>query len=108
LTGAAPGCIHFRMTAEEFGFEICLPLSVPVRPSGRVRPGVLKGARVAQVVYRGGYEGLGGAWREFEEWIRAAGHRMAPDLRERYVVGPESGSDAGAWRTELNRPLVTP
>ena len=39
-------------------------------------------------------------------WIEAEGHIPREDLWEIYAVGPESGQDASAWRTELNCPLV--
>jgi effector-binding domain-containing protein len=60
---------------------------------------------VARTVYHGDYEGLHGAWGEFEAWIAESGHTSAADLWERYVVGPESSPDPANWRTELNRPL---
>lgn len=51
------------------------------------------------------YEGLPGAWAEFEAWIAASGHKTASDLWEVHTVGPESSSNPDDWRTELNRPL---
>ena len=62
--------------------------------------------RVVRTVYHGGYEGLGKAWGEFMDWISAQGLKTADDLWESYLVGPESGDDAAAYRTQLNRPLL--
>jgi effector-binding domain-containing protein len=97
---------HLRMNPEVFDFELSVPVAAPVSPVGRVTMGQLPAARVARTVYHGPYEGLPAAWREFEAWIAAEGHKPAPDLWECYVAGPESGPDPGTWRTELNRPLV--
>jgi effector-binding domain-containing protein len=97
---------HLRMDPEVFDFEICVPVTSPVAPAGRVRPGQLPAARVARTVYHGPYEGLSDAWGEFMGWIEAQGHTPAPDLWECYVAGPESSPDPAAWRTELNRPLL--
>jgi len=97
---------HFRMSAQEFEFEVGVPVTGPVAPAGRVHGGALPATTVARTVYRGPYEGLGPAWGEFDEWIRAHGHKPAPDLWECYVKGPESGPDAAKWETELNRPLA--
>jgi len=97
---------HLRMDPATFDFEVGVPVSSPVVPTGRVRPGQLPAARVARTVYHGGYEGLGGAWGEFDAWLKANGHRTAPNLWECYVVGPESGPDPAGWRTQLNRPLI--
>ena len=60
----------------------------------------------ARTYYHGPYEGLGGAWGEFSDWIAANGLRPAPDLWESYVTGPESSPDPANWRTELIRPLL--
>ena len=96
---------HFTMDAARFDFEIGVPVKSAVRPAGRVRPGSLPAARVARTVYHGDYEGLGAAWGEFEQWLKANGHTPAPDLWEVYLAGPESNPDPSRWRTELNRPL---
>jgi effector-binding domain-containing protein len=97
---------HLRMDPDVFDFEICVPVATRVAAAGRVQPGELRAATVARTVYRGSYEGLSAAWAELMRWIAAQGHTPALDLWERYVAGPESGPDAAAWQTELNRPLV--
>lgn len=97
---------HLRMDPATFDFEVGVPVSAPVAPTGRVKPGQLPAAKVARTVYSGGYEGLGAAWGEFGAWIKANGHTPAPNLWECYVTGPESGPDSAKWRTELIRPLV--
>ena len=97
---------HHRMTPDTFDFEIGVPVSAPVRDTGRVTNGILPAGRVARTVYHGSYEGLGGAWRAFEKWIESSGYRAAPNLWERYLSGPDASPDAASWRTELNRPLL--
>jgi effector-binding domain-containing protein len=97
---------HLRMDPATFDFEICVPVSRPVTPAGRVQPGELPAAKVARTVYRGPYEGLGAAWGELMAWIAANGHTPREDLWECYVAGPESSADPADWRTELNRPLA--
>jgi effector-binding domain-containing protein len=61
---------------------------------------------VARTVHHGGYEGLPLAWGKFLAWVADGGHTPAPDLWERYLVGPESSPDPADWRTELNQPLL--
>lgn len=97
---------HLKMEPDTFDFEIGVPVTAPVTPTGRVTAGSLPAAKVARTVYHGGYEGLGEAWGEFGGWIEAQGLTAAPNLWEVYVVGPESGPDAAGWRTELYRPLI--
>ncbi|HEX4945025.1 MAG TPA: GyrI-like domain-containing protein [Usitatibacteraceae bacterium] len=97
---------HFRMDPATFDFEVGVPVTAPVTPVGRVKPGHLPAATIARTVYHGPYEGLGAAWGEFEAWLKANGHALAPNLWECYVAGPESSPDPANWRTELNRPLA--
>ena len=97
---------HLKMDPDTFDFEIGVPVTAPVAPTGRVQAGQLPAAKVARTVYHGAYEGLGAAWGEFTAWVEANGHTPASNLWEYYVVGPESGPDPASWRTELNRPLV--
>lgn len=96
---------HLRMDPEVFDFEIGVPVTGDVTPSGRVEAGELRAATVARTVYHGPYEGLGDAWGEFDAWLSDNGHEPAPDLWETYVTGPETTQDPTGWRTELNRPL---
>jgi effector-binding domain-containing protein len=84
---------HLRMDPNVFDFEVGVPVSKPVSPMGRVRPGQVPATTVARTVYHGVYEGLGSAWGEFDGWITADGHTPGPDLWECYVAVPESCPD---------------
>jgi len=97
---------HLKRPDTSFDFEICVPVATRFVPNERVRSGEWPAMNVVRTVYRGGYEGLGAAWGEFEGWIVTHGYRPAQDLWERYLVGPESGNDSSKWVTELNRPLA--
>ena len=96
---------HLKMDPATFDFQICVPVSAPIKASGRVQPGERAARQVARTVYQGPYEELGAGWGEFMEWIETNGHQPATDLWESYLVGPESSSNPADWRTELNRPL---
>jgi effector-binding domain-containing protein len=97
---------HLRMDPSVFDFEICVPVTAPIDPVGRVEPGRWPVTTVARTIFHGDYEGLGAAWSEFNAWIASKGYTPRPDLWECYVAGPESSPDPSGWRTELNRPLV--
>jgi effector-binding domain-containing protein len=97
---------HFKMDPATFDFEICVPVTAPVTPVGRVRAGAFPVVTVARTSYHGGYEGLGAAWGEFKNWIAANGHTAGPDIYECYAVGPESSPNPADWRTELHQPLL--
>jgi len=97
---------HLRLHPATFDFELSVPVAKQVTPAGRVQPGEWPAMRMATAVYQGGYEGLGAAWKEFDAWIWAERLAPADDLWERYVAGPEAGSDPADWRTELSRRLV--
>ena len=97
---------HLRMNPDTYDFEIGVPVTAPISAAGRVKPGQLPAATVAQTVYHGPYEGLGAAWGEFMAWIAAEGYTPGPGLWECYVAGPEASPDPADWRTELNRPVT--
>ena len=97
---------HLKITPEAFDFEIGVPVASSVADAGRVRPSTWPAMKVARTVYRGPYQGLAAAWGELDAWVKANGHEAGPDLWECYLVGPESGSDPAAWRTELDRPIA--
>lgn len=99
---------HFKMHPDIFDFEVGVPVPTPITASGRVVAATLPATRVARAVYRGPYEGLGSGWGEFMDWMEEEGLKPADELWEFYVAGPETGPDASAWRTELNRPLKLP
>jgi effector-binding domain-containing protein len=97
---------HLKMDPAQFDFEICVPVTAPVKAVGRVKSGSWPAMKVARTTLRGGYEQLGDAWGQFQGWLKANGHKAAPDIYERYVAGPESSSNPADWRTELNSPLA--
>ncbi len=96
---------HFKMDPAIFDFEVGVPVSEPITPTGRVQAGHLPASRVARAVLHGDYQGLGPAWGELDAWIKAEGHTRGPGLWEVYLAGPEASADPASWRTELNRPL---
>src|ERR1700759_3128598 len=97
---------HNRKPAENFDFEISVPVQSPVKAIGRVKPSVLPARKVARKSYCGGYEGLGAGWGEFHAWLSAQGLKTTPDFWESYLIGPEIGPDGSKYQTELNAPLV--
>lgn len=96
---------HWRMDPKVFDFEIGVPVAQSVIAAGRVKPSELPATTVARTVYHGDYEGLGGAWQEFVDWIVAHGHTPAEWLWETYLTDPAANPDPGSWRTELTKPL---
>jgi effector-binding domain-containing protein len=97
---------HFRRPTDTFDFEICVPVSQPIAPDGRVVPGTWPAMKVARTIFQGNYSGLPAAWGEFQAWIADNGHKTAIDLWERYLINPDSTPNPADWRTELNRPLI--
>jgi effector-binding domain-containing protein len=97
---------HLAMPSDVFDFEIAFPADREVKPAGRVVASEVPAMRVARTVYRGPMEGLGSAWGELQEWIKANGHAAQPRMFERYLVGPGDTPDPSKWQTELNWPLA--
>jgi effector-binding domain-containing protein len=97
---------HTRLDPLVFEFEIGVTLARAPVAAGRMRPATWPAMTAARTVYQGPFEGLHAAWAEFGAWIVANGHPQAPDLWERYLLGPDASPDPAAWRTELIRPLL--
>src|ERR1700730_16517504 len=84
---------HLKMSPDICDFELGVPVSAPVKATGRVKPGQLPAVKVARAVYSGPYDGLPSAWGEFDKWMRANGHKQAGSLWELYSLGPQSTPD---------------
>jgi len=97
---------HLKLEPGIFDFEVSVPVSAPIKASGRVKPSEWPAMKVARTVYTGPYEGLPLAWGEFMEWVESNGHEPAEDVWEAYIDGPHSSPDPSTWRTELSRPLT--
>jgi effector-binding domain-containing protein len=107
IAPAGPLFNHYlSMEGGMFDFEVGVPVSTPVAPTGRVVPGELPAGKVVRTTYHGPYAGLHRAWREFGERASATGHKPAGGIWECYVYGPESNPDPATWRTELNQPVA--
>jgi effector-binding domain-containing protein len=96
---------HFRMRPDVYDFEVGVPVSAAVVPTGRVIASELPAVTVVRATYQGNYDGLAAAWGQVDAWLKSTTYSPADDLWETYVAGPESGPDPSRWRTELNRPL---
>ncbi len=97
---------HLRRPTDSFDFEIGVPVDKSITPAGRVRPAEWPPMRVACTLHCGRYEQLPRAWGELKQWIAGQGLHITDDLWECYLTGPERGSDARLWRTQLIQPLV--
>jgi effector-binding domain-containing protein len=97
---------HLHAPAEFFDFDVCMPVASAVKPSGRVEPGVWPAMKIVRTVYHGGYEGLPSAWGEFKSWIHTNHLSIAEDIWERYLINPNTESDAARWQTELIRQIT--
>ena len=96
---------HFRIDTAYFDFEICIPVSKPVIPAGRVINSALPAVTVMRTNYHGPYENLGEAWGQFHAAIGTDKGCESGGLWECYVKGPESSPDPAQWITELNQPV---
>jgi effector-binding domain-containing protein len=91
--------------AETVDLEVGFVTGGTVQPDGEVRAGTLPGGRVARLVHRGGYDGLGSSWGRLRAWIEQQGLTPGRDLWEVYVTEPSPDMDPADLRTELNWPV---
>jgi effector-binding domain-containing protein len=94
---------HHSMPPGEFDFEMGFVIDRAVKGSGRVVASTLPATKVARTIYRGGYEGLPGAWGEFTAWMTKEGVKQAESLWELYDKGPQTSPDPSKWETVLHR-----
>lgn len=100
-TGAAFGRYH-GPPGEVADLEVGFPTDREVEADGEVRAGTLPGGRVAWLVHRGGYDGLGASWERLRVWITEQGLTPGDDLWEVYVTEPTPDLDPVDLRTELH------
>jgi effector-binding domain-containing protein len=98
-------CHHLRMPTDTFEFEIAIPVTETVPPTGRVQMSQLPETKAARTVYHGPYEGMAGAWNEFMAWVKANDLKYSGEFWEQYLLGPEAGDPAN-YRTELTLALL--
>lgn len=74
------------LVADGSKWTIYVPLTGPVPPSGRIDVRRLPACRVATLIVRGPYEGIGRARATLEAWVVATGLRPAAALRIVYLA----------------------
>ena len=62
--------LHNRRPTDHFDFEIGFPVEKAITPTGRVKNSKLPAMKVVRTVYHGPYDGLVGAWRALEAWVK--------------------------------------
>jgi DNA-binding transcriptional MerR regulator len=74
---------------------------------GRVRPYEVPAREVAVTVHAGSHHDIDVTYGELGTHL--VEHALGVDgpVQETYLVGPRDTDDAGAWRTEIARPLLT-
>ena len=86
--------------------ETAVPLASPLPSSERATVRELPGTeRMACVIHQGSYESVSEAYNTLMAWIGSNGYRIAGPCREVYLRGPESGSDASSYVTEVQVPV---
>jgi effector-binding domain-containing protein len=97
---------HLRKPDDNFDFEITLPVSQAVTPTGRVEAGISPILEVIQTTYTGPYEDLPEAWQDFMGWVKDNGHNVADHFYEVYTKNPGDGVESSHYQTELICPLA--
>ncbi|WP_147471520.1 GyrI-like domain-containing protein [Nocardia stercoris] len=91
--------------AEMVQFDVPLELAPRLGPRTAAEVVVVPGTLVARTVHRGGYHGLGAAYRALWEWLRDSGfHPVGPPVQA-YLVGPDEVVDPTQLLTEIRLPV---
>ena len=100
-----PFARYFSMSPDGLDVAAGFPVAEPFLGSGVVHPGELPAGPAAVTTHVGGFGGLEAAWGGLRRRVDELGRRRGQDPWEVYFVGPGSGVDEAAWRTELIWPL---
>lgn len=100
-----PFARYFSMSADGLDVAAGFPVAEPFFGAEVVHPGELPAGPAAVATHVGGFDGLEAAWRALRRRIDELGRRRGENPWEVYFVGPGSGVDEAAWRTELIWPL---
>ncbi len=103
--GGPPFARYLGAGPEGLDVAVGYPVAEPFIGRGNVHGGELPGGPAAVGTHLGSYAGLDAAWSALKAGIDALGRSRAEDPWEIYFVGPGSGVDPSAWRTELVWPL---
>lgn len=105
-TAGPPFARYFSMEPAGLDMAAGFPVGEPFLGSGIVRPDDLPAGPAAVATHIGPWAGLEAAWAEVRRRTDEMGRRRARSPWEVYFVGPGSGVDEAAWRTELIWPLA--
>jgi effector-binding domain-containing protein len=100
-TGPAFG-LYRGPIEESTTLEVGFPTDCSISPDGSAEAGELPGGRVAQLVHRGGYEGLGDSWQRLRTWIVEQNLTPGDTYWEVYLTEASPDMDPADLRTELN------
>jgi len=100
-----PFARYFAAVADGLVMAAGFPVGEPFLGAGVVRPDELPAGLAAVVTHLGPHQGLEAAWNTLRRQADAMGRRLGEDPWEVYVIGPGSGVEEAAWRTELVWPL---
>lgn len=62
--------------------------------------------RLACVIYRGDYPGIGAAYRALDHWVAASGYCANGPYREIYLRSPADSNDTASYLTEIQLPII--
>lgn len=86
---AGPPFGRFRPQGDGFDVEVGFPTDGAFTAAGSATPSELPGGPVAQVMHRGGYDAVAGAYAALERWQQEHGYESTGDPWETYLDDPE-------------------
>ncbi|HJW75272.1 MAG TPA: GyrI-like domain-containing protein [Thermoleophilia bacterium] len=102
-----PFAIYHRFSEAdgEVELETCLPTTTAVPGSETVAVRDEPAMRVAAVVHRGPYAGIGAAYEALQAWVAAEGRKTVGPPREVYLTDPRQVADPQDYLTEVQWPV---
>jgi effector-binding domain-containing protein len=100
VVGAA-FALHHAVPTEVADLEVGFATRSPIEADGDVEPSRLPGGRMARMVHRGAFDGLGESWGRLQAWIGEQDLTPGEALWEVYLTEPRPDMDPDELRTLL-------
>jgi effector-binding domain-containing protein len=102
-----PFAVYHRFSEAdgEVELEACVPTATAVPASGTVTVREEPATRVAALVHKGPYSGIGAAYEALQAWVADEGRKTVGPPREVYLTDPRQVADPADYLTEVQWPV---
>ncbi len=105
LPTGPPFGIYHSFSAKSVELEAGYPSDLAPPDNSEIHQMKTYGGKAVMTVFKGHYDGLKNAWKEFADTFDNAGYKYTAPCFEVYITDPSKETDPGKWITELYTPI---